>query len=111
MDTAEFAIEVISRGSFVDRNTNPEVTYLMHTATIRLNHEAMVAFQATFWHDERDCFADGEEGDKQYKARREEVAVAKEYFEQNVRVALGIGKGSIVQINSEVFGVFWGEKV
>lgn len=44
----EFAVQVIAKGSFADQPSEGGKTYLVETATVRLNHVALGEWQQAF---------------------------------------------------------------
>lgn len=105
----EFAIQVISKGAFVDNGTGNGSSYLVEATTIRLNHIALNAWILSECFNTRDCYEDGEEGLAQWKAHKAEYEERREAWKAQILEALEIEidpdkEGvSITQSQSEVF--------
>lgn len=106
-----FAIQVIASGSFVDQPVyGGGRTYLVETATIRLNHVALNAWNDTIVHDYyRECF----DTDGEFEAYVNEKKRLLLEFERNIAQAVGFTpdpdkeKINVTQVVSEVFAVAW----
>lgn len=105
--TNEFAIEVISRGSFLDDDPGYEDIYAVETATIRLNHIALNQWLLSQMYNPQECY----ETEKEWEAHRREIDERRDNCERKIIAALGWGpdrKGiTITRIISEVFTVVY----
>lgn len=107
--TDKFALQVISRGTFVDSSTYKDSSYLVGTVTIRLNHVALNDYHSSNTMNCRECYEDGEAGDIEWRNHKAEYAERRKIWEKKITDALGLNpsKGSvcITQALSEVFTV------
>lgn len=101
----EFAIQVISKGSFVDNGTYVDSSFLVEATTIRLNHVALNAWISSITWNHRECYDTNEE----WEAHKAEYAERRKTVEVKITKTLEIDsdKGSvcITQSQSEVFTV------
>ena len=99
----EFAVEVLSRGSFVDA-TYPDKVYQVETMTLRVNWVAMNEYNTHPVMDREDFDTDDEWAE--FEERR--IDTQKEWRKKLLR-AMGLedGKGVIyvMQVVSEIFAV------
>lgn len=100
----EFAVEILSRGSFVDA-TYPDKVYQVETMTLRVNWVAMndfLVFSATM--DREDFAADAE-----YSEYLTQQAEARLKWRENLVQAIGLDKSRgtiyITKVISEIFAV------
>lgn len=107
----EFALQVISKGAFVDNGTWVDSSYLVEATTIRLNHIALNAWILSECLNTRDCYEDGEKGDIEWEAHKAEYEERRKAWKAQIFEALGLevdpDKESvcITQSQSEVFTV------
>ena len=106
--TNEFAIEVISRGSFLDDDPGfGGNVYAVETATVRLNHIALNQWLLSQTYNPQECY----ETEKEWEAHRRESDKRREDCERKIIAALGWGptrKGiTITQVISEVFAAVY----
>lgn len=108
-DGNEFALQVISKGAFVDNGTWVDSSYLIEATTIRLNHIALNTWILSECFNTRDCYEDGEKGDAEWKAHKAEYEGRRKAWKAQIIQALEIdtakGSVSITQSQSEVFTV------
>lgn len=103
----EFAVQVIAKGSFVDQPSEGGKTYLVETATVRLNHVALGEWNISSV--DREWF--GTEEEHQH-CKAEKRALLQE-FREKLGAAVGFAPGpgkeniSVEQVVSEVFAVCW----
>lgn len=106
----EFALQVITKGSFVD-NSIGAGSFLVEVTTVRLNPVALKAWILSDMMDERDCFEDGPKGDAQWEAHKAKYAKRRRAWEAQMVESLGIdpsaGSVSITQAQSEIFTVVY----
>ena len=111
----KFAIQVISKGAFVDGGVGDGSYYLVEVTTIRLNHVALNAWILSDCLNTRDCYKDGEEGNSQWEAHKAEYDERRKDWNKQIIGALEIasdaGSVSITQSQSEVFTVVHIRKV
>lgn len=105
----KFAMQVISKGSFIDDGVGDGRLYLVEAATIRLNHIALNEWILSEVFNCRDCYENGETGDAQWEAHKAEYAERRRVWTERITKALEIdsdaGSVSITQAQSEVFTV------
>lgn len=104
----EFAVQVIAKGAFVDQPSEGGKTYLVETATVRLNHVALGEWQQAFVIGCNDC-KNREQWERYKKAKLGLRKAFKEKLARAVGFAPGPGKENInvEQVVSEVFAVCW----
>lgn len=108
-----FAVQVIASGSFVDQPVYDQATYLVETATVRVNRIAMNMWLETIIHDNRDSFKDAEEW-SDYISRKTEARIS---FKKQLAQVVGFAcedagrELSVKRIVSEVFTVAWIHKL
>jgi hypothetical protein len=101
----EFTIQVIAKGSFVDRGKEDGNSYLIEVFTLRLNHVALNAWILSGTFNCRECYNTNEEWEAhkaKYKAKRE---VWNKQITEIVGINPDTGSISITQSQSEVFTV------
>lgn len=100
----EFAIQVISKGSFVD-NAGGGSSFLVEETTVRMNHVALNAWILSEMMNCRECYDTNEE----WEAHKTEYAERRKAVEAHITNTLEIdsdkGSVSITQSQSEVFTV------
>ena len=107
----EFAIQVISKGAFVDNGTYADSSFLVEATTISLNHVALNAWILSECLNTRDCYEDGEKGDAEWETHKAEYEERRKAWKTQILEALEIEidpdkEGvSITQSQSEVFTV------
>lgn len=101
----EFAVEIISKGSYVDNGVGNGKSYLIEVYVIKLNHIALNEWLLSLMHNTRECYetnAEWEEHKAKYRTRHE--AVSKKIVD-----ATGVnpieGSVKITQALAEVFSV------
>jgi len=110
-ESKEFAIQIISKGAFVDNGTWVDSSYLVEATTIRLNHIALNDWILSECHNCRECYEDGEKGDTQWKAHKTEYEERRKAWKARIIEALKIEidpdreSVCITQAQSEVFTV------
>lgn len=113
MQESIFALQVISKGSFVDRDS--ESAYLIEVTTIRLNPEALNKWILSECMNVRECYEDGLAGDAEWTEHKEEYAERRKDWQDRIINILGInasaGSISITQAQSEVFTVVQIEEI
>ena len=103
----EFAVQVIAKGSFVDQPSEGGKTYLVETATVRLNHVALGEWNISSV--DREWFGTEEEWEH---CKAEKRALLQE-FREKLGAAVGFAPGpgkeniNVEQVVSEVFAVCW----
>ena len=108
-EESNFALQIMSKGSFIDTGSNPNSIYALEATTVRLNWVAQNDWIMTRTSNCRDCYQDGPAGDAEWEAHKNEYADKRETWENNIKNAIGLegAEGSIVikQIQAEVFTV------
>ena len=105
-----FAVQVITSGSFIDQPSGSGKVYIVETAIVRLNPAALKSWYKAIVND-WDCF--DLDTDEEYKTYLDEKRGLMMEFEQNIaqavkfRPAAGVEKINVSQIVSEVFAVAW----
>ena len=109
-ETKSFAVQVISSGAFVDHPVYDGSTFLVETATVRLNRVAMSEWSDTIVNDYyRECF----DTDEEFEDYVKEKSRLRLKFEQKIAQAVGFTpdpykeKINVTQVVSEVFTVVW----
>lgn len=103
---AEFAFQIIAKGSVVDTLPEANASYLVETFTIRLNHVALNAWvnsEPRNYDPDWDGLTQ-EEGERLNKERAEQ----REAFERRIQEDIGFDNArgfTVKQIVSEFFGV------
>lgn len=101
----EFAIQIMSKGSFADNSTGNDKTYLVEAYTLRLNHVALNAWILSETMNCRECY----DTDEEWEAHKAKYKDRRKTFEKKIIDALSIdasrGGFSISQAQSEVFTV------
>lgn len=103
----EFAIQVISKGAFIDNGTVNGSAYLVEATTIRLNHIALNAWILSETMNCRECY----ETDEEWEAHKAEYVERRKTWITNILEALKLEVDSneesvsITQSQSEVFTV------
>lgn len=103
----EFAVQVIAKGAFVDQPSEGGKTYLVETATVRLNHVALGEWNISSV--DREWFGTEEE----YQHCKAEKRALLQEFREKLGAAVGFAPGpgkeniSVEQVVSEVFAVCW----
>ena len=100
----EFAIQVISKGSFVD-NAGDGHTFLVEATTIRLNHVAQNAWIMSQTMNCRECYDTNEEWETYKSEITERGKVWKTQIIEAIEIDSAKGSISITQSQSEVFTV------
>jgi hypothetical protein len=109
-----FALQVITRGSYVDSGVNPEKLFVIETTTIRLNYVALNDYYGSIDNNCREVYKDGEYGDQEYEEYKTKCAERHAEWERKIKSAIGIDEADksifITQAHSEVFTVvhIWG---
>lgn len=108
-DGKEFAVQVIAKGSFVDKPSEGGKTYLVETATVRVNHVALREWYKSISFVDREWFGTEEEWEHCKAERRALLQEFREKLGAVVGFAPGPGKENInvEQVVSEVFAVCW----
>lgn len=103
----EFAVQVIAKGAFVDQPSEGGKTYLVETATVRLNHVALGEWNISSV--DREWFGTEEEWEHCKAEKRALLQEFREKLARAVGFAPGPGKEniSVEQVVSEVFAVCW----
>jgi hypothetical protein len=108
--TAEaFEAEIIARGSYIDRQTGDGNTYIIEATTLRLNHVALNAWIMSEMCNSRDCYADGEAGDREWEEHKAEYEHRRAAWWEQMVEAIGVKLApeneslSITQAQSEIF--------
>lgn len=105
-----FAVQVITSGSFIDQPSGSGKVYIVETAIVRLNPAALGAWYKAIVNDWDYVDFDA---DEEYQAYLDEKRGLMMEFEQNIaqavkfRPAAGVEKINVSQIVSEVFAVAW----
>ncbi len=103
----EFAVQVIAKGSFADQPSEGGKTYLVETATVRLNHVALREWNISSV--DREWFGTEEE----WEHCKEEKRALLQEFREKLGAAVGFAPGpgkeniNVEQVVSEVFAVCW----
>ena len=100
----KFAIQVISKGSFVD-NAGGGSSFLVEVTTVRMNHVALDAWIMSATMNHRDCYDTNEEWEAhkaEYVERRKAVIAQ---MVEALEIDSTKGSVSITQSQSEVFTV------
>lgn len=104
-ETDEFAVEVVSKGAFIDKVTSHhgDSIFLIETAVIRLSPKALnMWLEGNHLSNDRDCY-DTEEEYQAYVSKKKAV---KEECDELIKKALGFdGHCTITQNVSEIFTV------
>ncbi len=104
----EFAMQIMANGRFEDNGTGGDKSYTVEATTLRLNHVALNEWLETKTFDSRECYADGPDGDAEWKGVQERCKARRSAFDERIKAALGIkpDKGVFIeQAHSEVFTV------
>jgi hypothetical protein len=110
----DFALQVISRGSYVDSGANPEKLFVIETTTIRLNYAALNDYHGFINCNCRGVYKDGEDGDREYDEYKAKCEERRAEWERKIKSAVGIDEADtslfITQAHSEVFTAvhIWG---
>ena len=107
---ADFALQIMSKGSFIDTGTGqPDKAFSVEATTIRLNWVALNEWLSSIMCNRREVYEDGPAGDAQWEAHKTEYAERRKTVEGKIITSLGLdpGRGSIMirQVQSEVFTV------
>lgn len=103
----EFALQVISKGAFIDNGTGNGSSYLVEATTVRLNHIALNAWILSETMNCRDCYDTNEE----WEAHKAEYAERRKAWKTQILEVLELEIDSdkesisITQSQSEVFAV------
>jgi hypothetical protein len=103
--TGGFDLQIITRGSCVDSETNPEKVFVIETATLRLNYVALRNYYDSIVYNDREVYADGEDGDREYAEYERNKTQRRDEWERRVKTAIGRADKSVVitQVHSEIF--------
>ena len=107
----EFAFDIIAQGSYIDQPFGDDARYIVEATTIRLNHIALNDWLMAQNNNCRECYVDGEIGDREWEEHKAEKAARYEKWKTTIIYGLGIelnlpGESiSITQAQSEVFTV------
>lgn len=105
----DFEVEVISRGSYIDRDGDGGCQ--IETFTLRLNHVALNAYLLSDMMNCRGCYTNDDTGQARFEAHRAEYAARREVWKTKTLKAIGVepGDGSvaITQVVAEVFAAVW----
>jgi hypothetical protein len=105
--TEGFDLQIITRGSYVDSETNPEKVCVIETATLRLSWDALNDYLKSIVYDGREVYADGEDGDREYAEYKRNKTQRRDEWERRVKTAIGLDEVNegvvITQVHSEVF--------
>ena len=109
-ETDKFAVQVIARGSFVDSDTGNGKVYIIETTVLRLNYVALNVYLDSECLNCRECYADGEEGDRAWEEHKAEKSKKRNEWENAIKETLGLnncstGSVCITHSQSEVFTV------
>jgi len=112
-----FDFNILARGSLIDdlrAPGYPKSLFKIETTTIRLNHIALNEYLGDcITSNCRECYVDGEEGDKQWEQRQADVKANYNAWKNKILFMLGIAlvddKASavITQAQSEIFTVVY----
>ena len=101
----DFALQILSVGSFVDDKSCEGKLFQVEATTVRLNQTALSAYGLAQMSNSRHCYETYEE----WEAYREKKTLQMDEWKKNVLSALGMGsdlKGvTIRQVQSEVFTI------
>jgi hypothetical protein len=103
-----FALQIITRGSYVDSGANPEKLFVIETTTIRLNYIALNDYYESIGSNCREVYKDGKDGDREYEEYKAKCVKQYAEWEQKIKSAIGIDEAKrvfIEQVHSEVFTV------
>jgi hypothetical protein len=112
--TEGFDLQIITRGSYVDSETNPEKVFVIETTTLRLSQDALNDYLKSIVYDGREVYKDGEDGDQEYAEYKRNKTQRRGEWERRVKTAIGIDEACksviITQAHSEVFTAvhIWG---
>lgn len=99
----EFAVQVISRGSFVDSDSGDDKLYLIEVATFRLNPVALTEWLLSETMNSRGCY----ETEEKWRRHKGEYAEKRRACKGKILEALGMDPDTehvnIVQALSEIF--------
>ena len=105
MQEEVFALEVIAKGAFVDKETGSGKTFLVETTIVRFNGAAMQVWQDSVMLNSRDCYETNEE----WEAHQADYAQRRKEVQSQIIAALGLretlGSICITRSLSEVFTV------
>ena len=105
----DFAIQVIARGAYIDEGSGADKIFAIESTVIRLNHVALNTWIMSRMGNCRDCYVDGEEGDREWEAHKAKMEEESEAFKAQIIYDLGIDTTDssvcITQALSEVFTV------
>ena len=105
-----FALQVMSKGSFIDTGTGqPDKAYSVEATTIRLNWVALNEWLASIMLNCRQVYEDGPAGDAEWEAHKAEYEQRRKTVEGKIISTLGLDpdRGSVLirQVHSEVLTV------
>ncbi len=112
-----FAVQILSRGAYIDRYTGDSETYCYQTEayTLRLNHVALNAYLLSVMNNCRECYKDGRDGDEAWAAHKAMMRDRREAWKARMLRAMDIGLDSgsvaIKQVQSEVFAAVWTRRI
>ncbi len=104
----EFAVQVIAKGAFADQPSEGGKTYLVETATVRLNHVALREWQQAFVIGCNDC-----KNREQWERYKKAKLGLRKAFKEKLARAVGFDPDmekeefNVEQVVSEVFAVCW----
>ena len=100
----EFLVQMIARGSFIDRGCPPKV-YQIDVYSLRLNWYALNGFLESWCCNTRACY----EKEEDWLAHKAEMDGKREAWERKILDSIGLGDAQtgfhIVQVTSEIFSV------
>lgn len=104
-----FAVQVIASGSFADQPVYADKTYLVETATVRLNPVALNAWILSHACEDKECFENEEEWNEHVSRK----SADRKNFIESLTKEIGfkctnaVDELNVKQIVSEVFAVAW----
>jgi hypothetical protein len=116
----EFDFDVIARGAFIDDlrcgGVYPESLFRVETITLRLNHIALGDYVDSIVSNVRECYADGAEGDTEFKLHKGEYQRRRDVWEKTIIDRLDLETGEeagvfVKQVQSEIFTVVYIAKI
>jgi hypothetical protein len=112
----EFDFDVVARGAFIDDlrsgGSYPKALFSVETITIRLNHVALNEYIMSLCQNCRECYPDGDEGEKQWQQHQAEKKELNIAWQKNIFDCLDLkieeGKIPVIkEVQSEIFTIVY----
>lgn len=117
-ESSNFTAAIIARGTFIDKPYGGnDDHFIIEAITLQLNCVALNEYFGWQLHNTRDCYEDGEAGDREWEEHKAEHKAREVAWREKIIAAIGIqlkpeGESlCITQAQSEVFTAVYTRKI